>query len=62
MVITGTDLKLPEAATTALNMQNQINQSQTPYQGAPPAVPPQNIAPPIATQCFMLSNMFDPAQ
>jgi RNA-binding protein 39 len=49
----GTDLKLPEAATSALQMQS--NQMQTMLA---PSLP---IAPPIATQCFMLSNMFDPS-
>jgi RNA-binding protein 39 len=53
----GTDLKLPESATSALNLHNQIQAN---------ALLPQNsaaqaaAAPPIATQCFMLSNMFDP--
>jgi len=51
----GTDLKLPEAATTALNMQNLPYQQQ---QSSPQA----QAIPPIATQCFMLSNMFDPLQ
>uniref|UniRef100_A0A0K8T8Z7 RRM domain-containing protein n=2 Tax=Lygus hesperus TaxID=30085 RepID=A0A0K8T8Z7_LYGHE len=44
----GTGMQIPAAAASALNMQT------------PSAVNP-GIAPPIATQCFMLSNMFDPA-
>jgi len=55
----GTDLKLPEAATTALNMQNQIT---LPYQSLSPSAAQAATVPPIATQCFMLSNMFDPTQ
>ena len=59
----GTGFELPPVAANALNMQ------PTPpgVLGGPPgaaAVPgaaPQAVAaPPIATQCFMLSNMFDP--
>lgn len=41
----GTGLQLPAAAANALHM---------------PAQPQQQPAPPIATQCFLLSNMFDP--
>ena len=41
----GTGLQLPAAAANAL----QLPQAQA-------ATP----APPIATQCFLLSNMFDP--
>lgn len=46
----GTGLEIPPAAANALNMAPVI---------AAPQQPPQ-AAPPIATQCFMLSNMFDP--
>ncbi|KAJ8677235.1 hypothetical protein QAD02_013022 [Eretmocerus hayati] len=46
----GTDLELPSAATTALNMSMGGSVSQ----------PQHPSSPPIATQCFMLSNMFDP--
>lgn len=42
----GTGLQLPAAAANALHM---------------PAQPQQQPAPPIATQCFLLSNMFDPS-
>lgn len=42
----GTGLQLPAAAANALHM---------------PAQPQQTPAPPIATQCFLLSNMFDPS-
>jgi len=48
----GTGMKVPDAAAKALNVATQ--QAQTGgNQGT-------NM-PPIATQCFMLSNMFDPA-
>ncbi len=52
----GTDLKLPEAATSALQLQNQLQHSMM----APSAQVITPVAPPIATQCFMLANMFDP--
>ncbi|RXG73971.1 RNA-binding protein 39 [Armadillidium vulgare] len=42
----GTGLQLPQAAANALNMPAQVQ---------------QQTAPPIATQCFLLSNMFDPS-
>ena len=42
----GTGLQLPAAAANALQL---------------PAQQPQVPAPPIATQCFLLSNMFDPS-
>ena len=46
----GTGLKVPEAAASALSLAaSQKNPAAT------------GIMPPIATQCFMLSNMFDPA-
>lgn len=54
----GTDLKLPEAAATALNLQNQLQQNAMMTQ---PAATPI-ATPPIATQCFMLSNMFNPEE
>ncbi|KAK6631887.1 RNA-binding protein 39 [Polyplax serrata] len=44
----GTGMQIPPAAANALNLANAL----------PQAVQP---APPIATQCFMLANMFDPA-
>jgi RNA-binding protein 39 len=46
----GTGLEIPPAAASALNIAPIIS----------PPQPQQQIAPPIATQCFMLSNMFDP--
>ncbi|CAL1684970.1 unnamed protein product [Lasius platythorax] len=46
----GTGLEIPPAAANALNMAPVMTQPQ----------PPPQAAPPIATQCFMLSNMFDP--
>ncbi|XP_040567747.1 RNA-binding protein 39 [Lepeophtheirus salmonis] len=63
----GTGMKLPQAANQAL--QAPVVHHPT----VPPHVQQQNMqiqqqaaasalgAPPIATQCFMLSNMFDPA-
>lgn len=48
----GTGLELPAAAANALNM--------APVIAAPQAQ--QQATPPIATQCFMLSNMFDPQE
>nr|CAD7412696.1 unnamed protein product [Timema poppensis] len=44
----GTGLQIPQAAASALNL-NPIG-----------SLPVQQAAPPIATQCFMLANMFDP--
>ncbi|XP_057327542.1 RNA-binding protein 39 isoform X2 [Microplitis mediator] len=46
----GTGLEIPPAAANALNMAPALTAPQ----------PAQQPAPPIATQCFMLSNMFDP--
>lgn len=43
-------MQIPAAAASALNVA---------VPGGLPAT--ANVAPPIATQCFMLSNMFDPA-
>lgn len=48
----GTGLELPQAAANALNMAPATTVPQ----------PPPQAAPPIATQCFMLSNMFDPSK
>ncbi|GFU53348.1 RNA-binding protein 39 [Nephila pilipes] len=45
----GTDLNIPAAAVSALQMSQGM------------VTPQQTITPPIATQCFLLSNMFDPA-
>nr|CAG4646177.1 EOG090X04AR [Macrothrix elegans] len=50
----GTGLEIPAAAQSALNLQASI---QAAHQQA---LPVAAVAPPIATQCFMLSNMFDP--
>jgi hypothetical protein len=44
-------LKVPEAAANALNMAGTTAMAPN---------PPAANMPPIATQCFMLSNMFDP--
>ncbi|XP_014288666.1 RNA-binding protein 39 isoform X2 [Halyomorpha halys] len=46
----GTGMQIPAAAASALNV--AVPGSMTSMAS--------NIAPPIATQCFMLSNMFDP--
>lgn len=46
----GSGLEIPAATATALNIAPTIPNSQS----------PSSSAPPIATQCFMLSNMFDP--
>ena len=51
----GTGFQIPQAAANALNMPP----APAPIPGMP--APPVQQAPPIATQCFMLSNMFDPA-
>ena len=44
----GTGFEIPQAAADALSMNNNAQQQQI------------QQTPPIATQCFMLSNMFDP--
>jgi RNA-binding protein 39 len=54
----GTGLELPEAATAALNLQNQQMGLGQSHLGAGHAT----AAPPISTPCFMLSNMFDPVK
>jgi len=64
----GTGFQIPEYAASALNIQGGAG-----GQPQPPTTGVGNInammgaqtttagaAPPIATQCFMLSNMFDP--
>ncbi|KAJ4442165.1 RNA-binding protein 39, partial [Periplaneta americana] len=48
-LVLGTGLQIPQAAATALNL-NPAG-----------SLPIQQPTPPIATQCFMLANMFDPA-
>ncbi|XP_046999807.1 RNA-binding protein 39 isoform X2 [Schistocerca americana] len=45
----GTGMQIPQAAATALNLNSAG------------ALPMQQTTPPIATQCFMLANMFDPS-
>lgn len=49
LILAGTGLQIPQAAATALNL-NPAG-----------SLPIQQPTPPIATQCFMLANMFDPA-
>ena len=49
--VPGTGFQIPTAAANALSVQPNVVQ---------PGVPAEVVAPPIATQCFMLSNMFDP--
>jgi len=61
----GTGFELPPVAANALSMAPQIPGPGA-AMGAVPQMAPGNPtmgggAPPIATQCFMLSNMFDPA-
>lgn len=66
----GTGFQIPQAAANALNMTGvpPIVTQQTPVPGLPTSLaaagfnaPPVQQTPPIATQCFMLSNMFDAA-
>lgn len=49
----GTGFPIPQAAANAL----QVATGVTPATTAAPAV---QVTPPIATQCFLLANMFDP--
>lgn len=63
----GTGFQIPQVAANALNMPNPpagaAMPGQPPVPGAAPSMQQpasQQVAPPIATQCFMLSNMFDP--
>ena len=56
----GTGMKVPEHARAALyGVQEPVSRVNV---AAKPAQPEQQSLPPIATQCFMLSNMFDPAE
>jgi len=57
IILFGTGMTIPAAAASALNAT-----SQQPLITAAQAAMAQATAPPIATQCFMLSNMFDPTQ
>lgn len=55
-IVSGTGFEIPDYAKNSLQMHGVASA---------PAVKPQvpattTQAPPIATQCFMLSNMFDP--
>lgn len=62
----GTGFQIPEYAANALNIGAQnpaaapATAISTNIMGSTPPAPPASSAPPIATQCFMLSNMFDP--
>ena len=72
----GTGFELPPVAANALNMAPPpvstlppgVPGGVPPGAPVPPAAPAAQqapaqgggVAPPIATQCFMLSNMFDP--
>lgn len=49
-VFSGTGFQIPQVAANALNMNPAVGAQQA------------QATPPIATQCFMLSNMFDPNQ
>ena len=54
----GTGFQIPQAAANALNLAPAAGlTSQIP---SGPQMETQQVAPPIATQCFMLSNMFEP--
>jgi len=56
----GTGMKIPEQARNALNVRGvNMDMPKAKVNIAPPRE--QEAMPPIATQCFMLSNMFDPA-
>lgn len=55
----GTGFEIPQVAANALNM-NGIPHSIQVESAAACAAAIAASAPPIATQCFMLSNMFDP--
>jgi len=58
----GTGMKLPQQAREALNVKPpnlDMPRNQQLVNVAPPAAQ-QTAMPPIATECFMLSNMFDP--
>jgi len=48
-------MQIPAAAANVLNQSHQPPPATTPT----PAAATQQSVPPIATQCFMLSNMFD---
>merc|ERR1719352_898628 len=56
----GTGMKIPEQARNALNVRGvNMEMPKAKVNIAPPRE--QEAMPPIATECFMLSNMFDPA-
>ena len=66
-MVKGTGFNIPEAAANALNLtpgqMQVVTPAQQPVAHPTPAVPATTTnAPPIATQCFMLSNMFDPTE
>ena len=61
----GTGMKLPEASSQALGMSSGMSGQMPPQPTVHQAAiqQQQQLAmtnPPIATQCFLLSNMFDP--
>jgi len=56
-MLLGTGMQIPAAAASVLNQSHQPPPT-TPTTQAAAAATPQSL-PPIATQCFMLSNMFD---
>lgn len=51
-------MQIPAAAASVLNQSHQPPPTTPTTQAAAAAATPQSL-PPIATQCFMLSNMFD---
>ncbi len=60
----GTGMKLPEVASQALNSATAPTASRQPIMTAQEQQKQQlkQTHPPIATECFMLSNMFNPAE
>jgi len=57
----GTGMKLPQQAREALNAKPpNLDMPSRPVNVAAPVAQQQQAMPPIATECFMLSNMFDP--
>jgi len=57
-MLTGTGMQIPAAAASVLNQSHQPPPTTT-APAAAAAAATQLSVPPIATQCFMLANMFD---
>ena len=62
-VCAGTGFQIPQYAANALSQAGSapppVPSMPQPNGQLPPLPPAAAAAPPIATQCFMLSNMFD---